>query len=339
MTRSLKQLMLRGLVIPVALGFAAVGGAGTAAYAAAGSGGSTAATSSHGRSGTAPGQTSTAGTNNNSPQSSPSAGPAGSGSANGARGRSTTPPSNAGTPASGNSANGNKGHIQIEGTPDCGTTLCGDDNDPHVAGCTLTVELFGYPSGTNTADLTIRGQAPSGTATVLTDGPFTFSGSQSPNGNILDTSRTYTLTSSQLAGLTPQAQQGYHLRVEVAVNGFHAKTHVLWLDCVPVSGTSGGPPTVPGSGGTPTVSGSTGAQTGQRGLIGRTGDSPAVHPADASDTPLSVMAGRDSAGTPDSSGLAFTGFDLAVALSVALALLLCGVGFVVLSRRANRVHV
>ena len=209
----------------------------------------------------------------------------------------------------------------MEGAFDCGgTTPCGEDNDPQLP-CTLTVQLFGYPAGNNLAAVTIAGQAPSGSGTVLTDS-IPFAGSTSPNGSLLDTFKTYSFSVTQLtdAGLTAQPQQGYHLRVSVAVNGWPAKTHVVWLDCTPVD------------------SGSNNGLTGGRGLLRPTGDRAlAYDSAGWPDASSSADSARIAGDTPASGGLAFTGFDAVVALAAALALLLLGTGLVVVSRRAKRI--
>ena len=299
----------------LALGLVAAGATGTAAFAAGGAGpGTSTGAASASDPGAARGTPAAS-----HPGSAPGSVSAASGPAPVSPAGATTP----GSPAAANSANGNKGHIQIEGAPDCTTSLCGQDNDPHVGGCTLTVELFGYPSGTNSAVVTISGQAPSGSATVLTDG-FTFvvPTTAPPNGSYLDTSRTYTPTASQLAPLTPQANQGYHLRIEVAVNGFPAKTHVVWLSCAP------------------TLSASTGGMTGSRGLLRPIGSAPgaaAGSPVVVPDGPVPLAGARGDSAAPASSGLAFTGLDVIAIVAAAAVLLLAGVGFVVLSRRAKRV--
>lgn len=305
----------------LALGLVAAGSTGTAAFAAgdAGSGTGTGNAAPSSQAGAAQGAPAAS--------SAPRAGSAVSGPAGSATsGPAPVPPASAanpGSPMAPNSANGNKGHIQIEGAADCTTSLCGQDNDPHVAGCTLTVELFGYPSGTKSAAMTISGQAPSGSATVLTD-TFTFvvPTTVPPNGSYLDTSRTYTPTASQLAALTPQANQGYHLRIDVAVNGFPAKTHVVWLSCAP------------------TLSASTSGVTGSRGLMRPIVDSPgapAGSPVDAPDGLVALAGARGDSAAPASSGLAFTGFEVLAIVAVSAVALLLGVGLVVLSRRAKRV--
>lgn len=309
------------------------GTSGTAAATAPGQSGT-----APGRSGAAPGSAGTAGpTNSTAGPTNSTAGPQNSAAqshANTPRPGSTPAHTNTtdpvGTPMSaGATTNGNRGHIQIEGVPDCGATPCGNDNDPHVT-CTLTVQWFGYPSGTNSTYLSIRGQEPSGIAPVLSDS-FEFAGANSPNGSILDTERTYPLTSSQLNadGLVPQQIQGYHLRVEVAVNGNPAKTHVIWWK--PCGSTP-----VPGAG---AVTPDSTAMQDSAPLAADTPDS-----AGTPDTPDSPTAILPTAGTgaltdvaPTSTGLAFTGTDVALMLAAAAGLMALGFGVLTMSRRSRRV--
>ena len=254
----------------------------------------------------------------------------------------------------GNTPNGNKGHTQIEGAPDCGPTPCGNDNDPHVT-CTLSVQLFGYPSGADSAVLTITGQAPSGTGTVASDS-FTFTGASSPNGSILDTQKSYTLTGSQLAadGLTPQPQQGYHLRIQVAVNGHPAKTHVIWFQpcaTAPVLPGSSAGALMPGD----TTTADTGLTGAPRPLVERVStpaallpDSPAADSApvasslpdiQALDSAPATTAALETATSAHharghrSGLLAFTGAEILMMLAVAAMVLAIGMTLVSLSRR------
>ena len=257
----------------------------------------------------------------------------------------------AGSPPSG--FNGNKGHIQIEGAPDCGATPCGNDNDPHV-GCTLTVQFFGYPAGTDRAGVVIAGQPPSGWATVLTDS-FSFPGNSSPQGSILDFSKSYSITTTQLArkGLTPQRNQGYHLRVDASVNGHHAKSKVIWYGCVTPAGvagsatqTSGTPSAVPSSrsgtftpavGDTPDLSALSPSRALDTPGTPDTPDTPAVTHSLLGDTQAVATAAVKARASHSSSGfLAFTGWKLALALAVAAASLAGGFAFVRLSHRKGR---
>lgn len=189
--------------------------------------------------------------------------------------------------------------------------------------------------------MTITGQQPSGTAKLLTDS-FTFSGQNSPNGSLFDTARTYTPTASQLASLTPKAKQGYHIRVEVAANDHHAKTHVIWVEPCTVapgiSGLSASRSDTPGSGGSSPLPARPTAAASY---------SPALLTPSAVDASPAAVAAADTlratvpADVPDapSSGLAFTGYDVLAALAAAALLSLLGAGFVVLSSRAKRVHI
>ena len=345
--------MAVGMILTWAVeGVASASGTGTGNSHAAAKTATTPAATRPGTASNAPAQGNAAAATRGSTQSS-----TGNGSAGAANGNGNTP-------------NGNKGHIQIEGTPDCGPTPCGNDNDPHVP-CTLTVQLFGYPSGTNNAVLTVTGQAPSGGGTVASDS-FAFSGKSSPNGNILDTERSYPLTGSQLAadGLTLQPQQGYHLRVEVSVNGHSAKTHVVWFHPCTV------PAGLPGmSAGAPIPGDTTASDTGLTGaprLLGQaeairvtasapdaaTPDSPATGAA-VTDTPA-TDSGPVASDAPDSlafdtppvataaiataspahrarshgSGLlAFTGAEILMMLAGAATALAIGMTFVSVSRR------
>ena len=338
--------MLRGFLASLAAGLLLAGATVTAAYAAGNGTGGNSAAASHAK----PGTPASA-----SPRSPGSANSGSAARTNTSSPRSASKPASAPGSKSPNSANGNKGHIQIEGPLDCGSSPCGEDNDPHLS-CSVTLELFGYPSGTDSATVAITGQQPSGTGTVLNDS-FTFTGSSSPRGNILDTYKTYSLYTAQLtgAGLTAQPQQGYHLRIEVAVNGFHAKTHVVWLQpctTAPVIPGSSAGALLPGD----TPSADTGL-TGTRGLARPTaGGAPDTAAPDttAADTPppdtpaldtpatpaaLTASPAQVSAGSRSSGRLAFTGLGLGLAIALVVAALGLGGRLLVLSRRAKRVSV
>jgi hypothetical protein len=240
--------------------------------------------------------------------------------------------------------NGNKGHVQIEGAPDCGATPCGNDNDPHV-GCTLTVQFFGYPSGTNSAGVVIAGQAPSGTGKILTDS-FTFAGKSSPNGSLLDTSKTYSITVTQLgaAGLKSQPKQGYHLRIDVSVNGEPAKSKVVWYGCPTPAAVAGlsrqvttttTPTTVDHDLSLALGSSKDSAKPDSSGISMDSAalpDTPAGKPSLLTDTPVATRSAAKAAG--DSHGfLAFTGWDVLLGLALAAAAVGTGLWLVAVSRR------
>lgn len=252
----------------------------------------------------------------------------------------------ASAPTATSTGSNNRGHIQIEGAPDCGGTPCGNDNDPHV-GCTLTIQFFGYPSGTDSAGVVIAGQAPSGTGRVLTDS-FKFVGNGNsgtpPFGNHLDTSKTYTITVTQLgaAGLKSQPQQGYHLRIDVSVNGEHAKSKVVWYGC-PATAGSGVTPQVQTTppqkvlgGDRPSVPTTVATPPKSAADIAALPDTPAGKPSVLVDTPATLAKATPAKPAGNSSGfLAFTGWDAIVALALAAAAVGAGTWLVRVSRRRS----
>jgi hypothetical protein len=211
----------------------------------------------------------------------------------------------------------------------------------------LTVQFFGYPSGTDSAGVVIAGQAPSGTGRVLTDS-FQFLGnsnsSHPPYGNHLDTFKTYTITVTQLgaAGLKSQPQQGYHLRIDVSVNGKHAKSKVVWYGCPSTAtGDSAQTPavttTVPQKvlqGDTPAVP--TTVATSSKNAVDSAAlpDTPAGKPSVLVDTPATLVNAAPAKPAGGSSGfLAFTGWDAVLALALAAAAVGAGTWLVRVSRR------
>jgi len=252
----------------------------------------------------------------------------------------------AGSPPS--DSNGNRGHVQIEGAPDCGAAPCGNDNDPHI-GCTLTVQLFGYRAGTNRAGVVIAGQPPSGRGIVLTDS-FSFTVNGSPQGNTLEKQQSYSITPSQLAGagLTPQKNQGYHLRVDVSVNGKHAKSKVVWYGCSAPAGALGRALVAPDTNSAASSSSSATAETPDTpGLVTASATAAARVRATADTPAVSHTAARDSAAVETaavtakpshsrSGFLAFTGWELAMALSFAAAALAGGFAMTRLSHRRRQ---
>ncbi|HSX43691.1 MAG TPA: hypothetical protein VLE69_00105 [Candidatus Saccharimonadales bacterium] len=126
---------------------------------------------------------------------------------------------------------GNNGTIKMDGS-DLDSNA--KDNDPHLA-CNLTVQWFGFDVGsrTSTVEFVTQPPTPTGSENLLLTKDSTFTGQGS--GNIMDYSETYNL-SSQLSGYTPQAQQGYHIKVTVATDGSQGndtKSKVFWIEpCV-----------------------------------------------------------------------------------------------------------
>jgi hypothetical protein len=164
-----------------------------------------------------------------------------------------------------NAPAGNNGTVKIDEY----TVDSGPDNDPHVA-CDFSISFYGYDGGSpQTATVQVSPVAPTGgsgsyhTSTSWDIGTRT-------GGDQLDQTIQVTMSdlSGALAGVQPQPQQGYHLRLEVEVTGSRGsddKYKVFWLSpcggTAPGGGTGGG--TTGGSGGGTTGSG--GGTTGSGG--------------------------------------------------------------------------
>jgi hypothetical protein len=139
---------------------------------------------------------------------------------------------------------GNNGTIKIDQTVLVDQGKVDHANHPHVD-CSFALSFFGYDTGTQTAVVMFTAQPPSGTSVVVpTVGPssFTFTG-KGPGGS-LDASKAYEL---DVAGLKADAQQGYHIKVEVEVSGSQGsddKYKVFWYEpCTPVTTTTTVAPT------------------------------------------------------------------------------------------------
>jgi hypothetical protein len=122
---------------------------------------------------------------------------------------------------------GNNGTIKIDGVALQG----GQANEPHVD-CEFAVEFSGYDRGDLTASVRFELQAPtlrsSGSQVLLTD---TLGIGEDPAGGAtdLDASKLYRL---DFAGVTPQAQQGYHVKVKIHADGSQGadtKHKVFWV--------------------------------------------------------------------------------------------------------------
>jgi hypothetical protein len=122
---------------------------------------------------------------------------------------------------------GNNGTIKIDGVALQG----GQANEPHVD-CEFAVEFSGYDRGDLTASVRFELQAPtlrsSGSQVLLTD---TLGIGEDPAGGAtdLDASKLYRL---DFAGVTPQAQQGYHVKVTIHADGSQGadtKHKVFWV--------------------------------------------------------------------------------------------------------------
>src|SRR3954471_17546162 len=179
---------------------------------------------------------------------------------------------------------GNNGTIKIDGKPFDDAP----DNEPHP-GCVFQVDFYGFDAGNLDADLTFEAVAPTAGGVLLTDtvpiGEDSHAGGGSEAG--LDASKTYDL-SSELAGIEPQRNQGWHVRLTVHADGSQGsdvKHKVFWVDdcagtTAPQSGTSD-------STDTPAVGG---AATGGSGTTGAgAGSAPDVSPSMPQTVPASVL--------------------------------------------------
>lgn len=124
---------------------------------------------------------------------------------------------------------GNNGTIKIDGKPFDDAP----DNEPHP-GCVFQVDFYGFDAGDLNADLTFEAVAPTAGGVLLTDtvpiGEDSHAGGGSEAG--LDASKTYDL-SSELAGIAPQRNQGWHVRLTVHADGSQGsdvKHKVFWVD-------------------------------------------------------------------------------------------------------------
>lgn len=135
---------------------------------------------------------------------------------------------------------GNNGTVKIQeaGSPDEIP-----DNDPHV-GCSFNIEFRGYDEGDLQATWELAAHPPSGTGQIVKNGSLDIGADPAGGANDLDGLVTVTLTAADLAGLTEQPQQGYHLKLTVHAEGSKGadvKHKVFWVDgCATSSSSSGG---------------------------------------------------------------------------------------------------
>jgi hypothetical protein len=138
------------------------------------------------------------------------------------------------TPPAAPNPPGNNGTIKIDGIP----FDVHPDNEPHV-GCIFQVDFYGFDQGDLDADVLFEAIPPTGAGEDLSIdtvfiGEDDNSGGGSQSG--LDASRTYDLTTA-LQAFTPQAQQGYHVRLTIHADGSQGadtKFKVFWVrGCAP----------------------------------------------------------------------------------------------------------
>ena len=120
---------------------------------------------------------------------------------------------------------GNNGTVKIDTAP------FDDDpnNEPHVD-CIFQVDFYNYDQGDLNAAVTFEVHPPTGDAVIKTDTVFIGEDSNG-GGTDLDASRTYNLATA-LMGYTPQAQQGFHVKLTINVDGSQGadtKHKVFWV--------------------------------------------------------------------------------------------------------------
>ncbi len=122
---------------------------------------------------------------------------------------------------------GANGTVKIDGTP----FDTAPDNEPHV-GCRFQVDFYGFDQGDFNADVSFAVQPPTGKFVTIKTDTVPIGEDPAGGGTDLDAQRTYDLTSA-LAGYTPQPQQGFHVRLDVAAPGVDGKvatkSKVFWV--------------------------------------------------------------------------------------------------------------
>ncbi|MFC4785264.1 DUF7507 domain-containing protein [Nocardioides sp. MAHUQ-72] len=127
----------------------------------------------------------------------------------------------------GNDPAGNNGTIKIAELADEGTP----GNDPHLTGCSLTVEWYGFDQGSKIiSQVDFEMQAPTKDVglTVQGDTSVFVGGDAAGGGTDLDGRKTYVLAFKG----QPQAQQGYHVKLTVETGGSqgnNSKSKVFWV--------------------------------------------------------------------------------------------------------------
>jgi hypothetical protein len=158
----------------------------------------------------------------------------------------------AGTAAATN-PKGNNGAITIDGVALNG----GPANEPHVD-CEFALEFSGYDQGDLEASVSFALQAPtrrpSGSQVLLTDN-LTIGEDPAGGATDLDASKLYRL---DFTGVTPQAQQGYHVKVTIHADGSQGadtKHKVFWVQpcAAPTTTTTTTTTTTAGSSSSTTV--------------------------------------------------------------------------------------
>jgi hypothetical protein len=199
---------------------------------------------------------------------------------------------------------GNNGTVKIDEY----TMDAGQDNDPHVT-CGFSVNFFGYDSGPQQASISLRPVAPTAGGGSFQTTTSWNQGSRT-GGNQFDQTVPISMSelSNMLSGVTPQARQGYHLRLEVEVTGSRGaddKYKTFWLQpCAsssPAAATTGRPPMTG-----PSAAGSTGAASASPGTSAPVPASSAVVTAAATSSAGRIVAAPSSSGYRDTAALSET---------------------------------
>lgn len=227
---------------------------------------------------------------------------------------------------------GNNGTFKVDGLPfDDGL-----GNEPHVS-CGFRLKFYGFDEG-QTGDITIAGQAPSGSGIVSQRNDVLISDDAAGGGpNDVDEVVTYTLADLDLSGLTPHPKQGYHVKVTLTTDTPGGVKHkVFWIEPCATEA----PPAVGGTdtevGGTDTEVGGTGTEVG--GTDETTEDRTVV---------LGTKLTRDTAAQPEAAvlgnrvsrgPLAFTGSFSGLLLALGGGLVAAGGGLVAMARKPRGRH-
>jgi hypothetical protein len=223
---------------------------------------------------------------------------------------------------------GNNGTVKIDGVDF-------DDhpnNEPHV-GCEFQVDFYNYDEGDLQATVLFEAWPPTGSGEDLLTDELDIGEDPNGGGTDLDASGTYDLT-DELAGFTPNPQQGWHVRLTVHAEGSQGadtKHKVFWVSGCETPGTTSSSTTsssttsssttsssttssIPGGSTTSTPGGSTTSTPGGGGTTPSTGPS-GVSPS----APTTTPAGAEGA-------LPRTGSSTVPLLVGAMALIALGTG-------------
>jgi hypothetical protein len=258
-----------------------------------------------------------------------------SGQAHGHGGQSAKGGSDNGDPA------GNNGTFKVDGLP----YSDGMANEPHVS-CGFRLKFFGFDEG-QTGDITITGQAPSGSGVVSSKTGVLISDDAAGGGpNDPDAVVEYAAGDLNLAGLTAHPKQGYHLKVTLSTDTPGGVKHkVFWFEPCATETT----PEVGGTGETvtpPTVGGTTGGTTGD--TTGDTTEDRTVVPTQVLGvkmnraTEVSADRAGESAQVLGTSftrtgGLPFTGSLAGILAAIGAGVVAAGGAVLLLARRARHV--